>query len=326
MRSSGRRRRRKAEGKARLRESGFDPDRHLLLDRSHPDQGRQLLPARDQDRRGATEVLRLEVPAGRGGLDLLLPSVRAERRALDRAHTFRLHLQHQGVLASHEPPDEARIALRRHQGGASEGTPREATSLPGQAPGRSRRGGMGAVPPRALSTAFRRQTRGGPVPVPPVLHDLEEEQGLHRGGRRRDCPTTGSRWSSGTSLGSKNATSRRRSPSSRNGTCRWSAWTCPRDSIPRCRRSPRRPRTTSRWCASTDGIRRRGRRRARAPANASATTTRRTSSQEWVPKIEGLAEETRETHILMNNCYRDFAVRNARDLGGDARPIWILPE
>jgi uncharacterized protein YecE (DUF72 family) len=36
--------------------------------------------------------------------------------------------------------------------------------------------------------------------------------------------------------------------------------------------------------------------------------------QEWVPKIEGLADETRETHILMNNCYRDFAVRNARDL------------
>jgi uncharacterized protein YecE (DUF72 family) len=37
--------------------------------------------------------------------------------------------------------------------------------------------------------------------------------------------------------------------------------------------------------------------------------------QEWIPKIEGLAEETRETHVLMNNCYRDFAVRNARDLG-----------
>jgi hypothetical protein len=23
----------------------------------------------------------------------------------------------------------------------------------------------------------------------------------------------------------------------------------------------------------------------------------------------------RETHVLMNNCYRDFAVRNARELG-----------
>jgi len=38
--------------------------------------------------------------------------------------------------------------------------------------------------------------------------------------------------------------------------------------------------------------------------------------QEWVPRIEGLAERTRETHVLMNNCYRDYAVNNARDLGG----------
>jgi uncharacterized protein YecE (DUF72 family) len=37
---------------------------------------------------------------------------------------------------------------------------------------------------------------------------------------------------------------------------------------------------------------------------------------EWVPKIEGLAKETRETHVLMNNCYRDFAIRSARELGG----------
>jgi uncharacterized protein YecE (DUF72 family) len=37
--------------------------------------------------------------------------------------------------------------------------------------------------------------------------------------------------------------------------------------------------------------------------------------QEWVPQIKTLAEQTRETHILMNNCYRDFAVRNARELG-----------
>ena len=37
--------------------------------------------------------------------------------------------------------------------------------------------------------------------------------------------------------------------------------------------------------------------------------------REWVPKIETLAEQARETHVLMNNCYRDFAVRNARELG-----------
>jgi uncharacterized protein YecE (DUF72 family) len=38
--------------------------------------------------------------------------------------------------------------------------------------------------------------------------------------------------------------------------------------------------------------------------------------REWVPKIGSLAEQVRETHVLMNNCYRDFAVRNARELGG----------
>lgn len=37
--------------------------------------------------------------------------------------------------------------------------------------------------------------------------------------------------------------------------------------------------------------------------------------EEWVPKIRTLAAEARETHVLMNNCYRDFAVRNARELG-----------
>jgi uncharacterized protein YecE (DUF72 family) len=38
--------------------------------------------------------------------------------------------------------------------------------------------------------------------------------------------------------------------------------------------------------------------------------------QEWVPKVQELASRTRETHVLMNNCYRDFAVRSAVELGG----------
>ena len=35
---------------------------------------------------------------------------------------------------------------------------------------------------------------------------------------------------------------------------------------------------------------------------------------EWVPKIDRLAEETREVHVLMNNCYADYGVRNAKQL------------
>jgi uncharacterized protein YecE (DUF72 family) len=41
----------------------------------------------------------------------------------------------------------------------------------------------------------------------------------------------------------------------------------------------------------------------------------RTELEEWVPKVESLAAEVRETHVLMNNCYQDYAVRSARELG-----------
>jgi uncharacterized protein YecE (DUF72 family) len=36
--------------------------------------------------------------------------------------------------------------------------------------------------------------------------------------------------------------------------------------------------------------------------------------EEWVPKIDNLARETREVHVLMNNCYADYGVRNAKQL------------
>jgi uncharacterized protein YecE (DUF72 family) len=35
---------------------------------------------------------------------------------------------------------------------------------------------------------------------------------------------------------------------------------------------------------------------------------------EWAPKVRGLAEQARTTHVLFNNCYRDNAQRNARHL------------
>jgi uncharacterized protein YecE (DUF72 family) len=35
---------------------------------------------------------------------------------------------------------------------------------------------------------------------------------------------------------------------------------------------------------------------------------------EWVPKLQGLAAETDRTHVLMNNCYSDYAQRNADTL------------
>lgn len=32
---------------------------------------------------------------------------------------------------------------------------------------------------------------------------------------------------------------------------------------------------------------------------------------EWVPRVEALREKAKETHALFNNCYRDYATRNA---------------
>lgn len=34
--------------------------------------------------------------------------------------------------------------------------------------------------------------------------------------------------------------------------------------------------------------------------------------REWVPKVERLANETQQVHVLMNNCYADYGVRNAQ--------------
>jgi uncharacterized protein YecE (DUF72 family) len=36
---------------------------------------------------------------------------------------------------------------------------------------------------------------------------------------------------------------------------------------------------------------------------------------EWIPRIRKVAEQAREVHLLMNNCYGDKAVNNARELG-----------
>jgi uncharacterized protein YecE (DUF72 family) len=36
--------------------------------------------------------------------------------------------------------------------------------------------------------------------------------------------------------------------------------------------------------------------------------------KEWQPKLAGLADDVRETHVLMNNCYEDYAVKSARTM------------
>jgi uncharacterized protein YecE (DUF72 family) len=36
--------------------------------------------------------------------------------------------------------------------------------------------------------------------------------------------------------------------------------------------------------------------------------------RQWVPKLEQLAEQASQVHVLLNNCYRDYAQTNARQL------------
>jgi uncharacterized protein YecE (DUF72 family) len=36
--------------------------------------------------------------------------------------------------------------------------------------------------------------------------------------------------------------------------------------------------------------------------------------KEWAPKVANLAEQAQETHVLMNNCYSNYAQTNAQDL------------
>lgn len=36
---------------------------------------------------------------------------------------------------------------------------------------------------------------------------------------------------------------------------------------------------------------------------------------EWLPKLAELASKVRQLHVLFNNCYGDYGIRNARDIG-----------
>ena len=51
---------------------------------------------------------------------------------------------------------------------------------------------------------------------------------------------------------------------------------------------------------------------------------------QWAPRIEALAEQVQEVHVLTNNCYRDYAQRNAaqlvQQLDAAAAPgVWPVP-
>jgi uncharacterized protein YecE (DUF72 family) len=38
--------------------------------------------------------------------------------------------------------------------------------------------------------------------------------------------------------------------------------------------------------------------------------------REWIPRIHALARKTRDVYVVMNNCYREYGVQNAKDMAG----------
>ena len=122
--------------------------------------------------------------------------------------------------------------------------------------------------------------------------------------------------SSATPPGSRATTATRRSSSCASTSCRTSAWTCRRatgrPSRPSWRRRPTSPSCGS-TATATSGP-------ARTSTRSSGTSTRSASWPNGRRSCKLLAEDTAETHVLMNNCYSDYAQRNAgmlADLLGD---------
>ena len=45
--------------------------------------------------------------------------------------------------------------------------------------------------------------------------------------------------------------------------------------------------------------------------------------EEWAAKVQGLAPQVKTMHVLFNNCYGDYAVRNAKDMAGLLRSLGL---
>ncbi len=41
---------------------------------------------------------------------------------------------------------------------------------------------------------------------------------------------------------------------------------------------------------------------------------RRDELEPWADRVATLARDAEQVHVLMNNCYRDYGVRNAQDM------------
>ena len=236
------------------------------------------------------------------------PPAERDRAAVGRAHPGRLHLQHQGVQPADRAPDQGLARCTRTCGRR----PRRATSTRTTCPRRrTRRSGRGSCPrwtrwsrPASWACCCSSSRRGSPSGGPTSSTCWRWPSAARRCARcyrvpprvlvRRGQPPT-RRWTSCAST-----------------SCRTSAWTCRRATARRSRRCWPPPRTWP-WSASTatatSGP-------ARTSTRSSATDYSERELQDWAPKLRALADEAEQTHVLMNNCYRDYAQPNAKTLAG----------
>ena len=173
------------------------------------------------------------------------------------------------------------------------GAGRQAERLPGAAPRRAGRRGLAALPRRADAAALGGQAGGGAVPVPAVVRDLEEVARPTSTSAPSACPTTGWRWSSGTSAGWRSATSRRRSSFLEERDLPFVCVDMPQgfdSSHPSDRRRDREgPRDGPLPRPRPRGVGAQG----HPPRSGSATTTSSDELEEWVPEGRGARRRRR---------------------------------
>ena len=182
--------------------------------------------------------------------------------------------------------------------------------------------------PRCASDTFallqrgaRAAARGGqagadPDAVPAVFRGQRGQPGVHRLGAATGWRPTGWPWSSGTSPGWSRTTLESTLELLASAWARpTSAWTSPG-----CRRAERaathrrrhlRHRLRALQRPQRRHLERPGPDRRRA---FQATSTRRRSCTEWVEPVRRLQEQAQTTYVMFNNCFADYAPRNAQQM------------
>ena len=246
------------------------------------------------------------------------PPSREELRPVDRADAEGLHVQHQGVLAAHQPPDASASRSTRTCSRSCRrisATRRTSTASTSRNAGRGARSGSGsATRLMPLHSAGKLGAVLFQFPQWFVIGRKNKDYILECAERLKDF-----RLAIEFRHKTLDGGAQRRGDALVPGGARpaaASASTCRRASTRASRRSPRRPRRTlGDGPASTAATARCGsEERTRALGALPLRATRARSSRSGSRRSEASPDQARETHVLMNNCYRDFAVNNARQL------------